>query len=142
MSSKGRCLCGAICFEIKKKIEVIYHCHCSLCRKQTGAAANAATLVPLADFVWKQGQDSIQTYQRETGFTTCFCPQCGSPVPNRLREPHFVWIPLGLLDSPILPTKCLHLCLSSQATWAKEKMAEIPYDALPSWETIQALFDN
>ncbi|WP_446685632.1 GFA family protein [Marinobacter arenosus] len=42
---KGECLCGNVKFEIEEEIRNLYQCHCSLCRKATGAAANAATFV-------------------------------------------------------------------------------------------------
>ncbi|MEB4591355.1 FMN-binding negative transcriptional regulator [Candidatus Thiothrix sp. Deng01] len=46
---KGSCFCGSIAFEISGEIPDLYQCHCSECRKTTGAAANAAaTLVTVA----------------------------------------------------------------------------------------------
>lgn len=35
---KGECLCGNVKFEIEEEIRNFYQCHCSLCRKVTGAA--------------------------------------------------------------------------------------------------------
>jgi hypothetical protein len=39
----GGCLCGAIRYEIDRVFDVMY-CHCSRCRKATGAAALAYVL--------------------------------------------------------------------------------------------------
>ena len=41
---KGECLCGEVAFTIDGELPNFYQCHCSLCRKATGAAANAAPL--------------------------------------------------------------------------------------------------
>ncbi|MBY6193073.1 GFA family protein [Marinobacter hydrocarbonoclasticus] len=49
---KGECLCGSVKFEITEEIRNLYQCHCSLCRKATGAAANAATFVNEHAFRW------------------------------------------------------------------------------------------
>ena len=42
----------------------MYHCHCSLCRKQSGTAANSATLVNETLFEWVCGTDSIGTFKK------------------------------------------------------------------------------
>ena len=48
----GVCLCGAIKFKFStSKIKTIYRCYCSLCRKQSGAASNTATLILSEQFV-------------------------------------------------------------------------------------------
>jgi len=34
---RGSCVCGAIKFEIEKVV-ALTHCHCSICRKESGAS--------------------------------------------------------------------------------------------------------
>jgi hypothetical protein len=44
------CLCKSVEFEVTDTAGAVYQCHRSLCRKQTGAADNAALLVDAARF--------------------------------------------------------------------------------------------
>lgn len=58
---KGECLCGNVKFEIEEEIRNFYQCHCSLCRKVTGAAANAATFVQGTAFRWVSGEKVVSS---------------------------------------------------------------------------------
>ena len=68
----GRCLCGQVNFSIQQKIHTIYHCHCSLCRKQSGTGTNAATLVLQQNFNWESAKNTLHTYKMDSGFTSSF----------------------------------------------------------------------
>ena len=116
----GECLCGAVKFEIDGSLRNLYQCHCSLCRRATGAAANAATFVQGDRFHWVSGEQQIRSYQKPTGFRSDFCCVCGSPVPNRLRNTDMVWVPAGLLDNLVESRIAAHLHLSSSAEWERE----------------------
>ncbi|MAM88590.1 MAG: aldehyde-activating protein [unclassified Hahellaceae] len=114
---KGQCLCGAVSFEIEGKLPNLYQCHCSLCRKVTGAAANAATIVAESAFRWLSGQDRIRSFSRSTGYRSDFCSVCGSPVPNKLNVKDRFWVPAGLLDDARDLAVAVHIHLTSAAAW-------------------------
>ncbi|MDH0564632.1 GFA family protein [Acinetobacter courvalinii] len=139
----GRCLCGAVQFELHlNRIKMIYRCYCSLCRKQSGAASNASTVVPTGAFRWQQGEQLIQTYVKETGFTSCFCRQCGSPVPNALgSKPEIMWIPLGLLQEQFTPELELNFCVNSKVSWAEAHEVLRVFDELPDLNELENYFD-
>lgn len=128
---KGACLCGAVNFDINGELPNLYQCHCSLCRKVTGAAANAATFVRQADFRWLSGQDRITSFQKPTGYRSDFCSTCGSPVPNPLGNSGLVWIPAGLLDGEFTSEIAVHLHLDSSAAWEKDAATCIRFGAGP-----------
>ncbi|MDQ8953377.1 GFA family protein [Acinetobacter rudis] len=140
MAINGHCLCGKIHFLVHKNIQVIYHCHCSLCRKQSGTGANAATLVDEKVFGWCSGTDFISTYKKDSGFTSCFCKSCGSPVPNKVGKSTFIWIPFGLLDEQPTITQRLNFCLNSKSSWAPFISANKEYLELPDWEELENYF--
>ena len=114
---QGSCLCGEVVFEITGPLPALYQCHCSLCRKQTGASANTALAISSDQFSWVAGQHWVSTYKRDSGFTSKFCTKCGSPVPNQIGASSFVWIPAGLLDSPVGLKISAHLFVDSRAAW-------------------------
>lgn len=115
--TNGNCLCGSIQFSISGDLPNLYQCHCSLCRRQSGAASNAATIVPAEQFTWAAGESQIKKWQKPSGMGSHFCGECGSPVPNTLSsDSSLVWIPVGLLDE--VGSKIVaHLCCDSKAGW-------------------------
>ncbi len=95
---KGKCLCGNVSFKLSINELKVYKCFCSLCQKQTGTESNLGTIIPDDKFEFLSGKESITTWVKDSGYTSSFCKCCGSPVPNRLRNRAFYWIPVGLLD--------------------------------------------
>lgn len=96
---EGKCLCGSVSFRLFIDDLKIYQCFCSLCQKQSGTESNLATIVPEKKFEFLSGIGAISSWAKDTGFTSYFCKYCGSPVPNRLRNKAFFWVPVGLLNS-------------------------------------------
>lgn len=140
MSLFGSCLCGVVQFQVRSVIDTIYHCHCGLCRKQTGSGFNAASLVEQSHFSWLQGDQQIRQYQKASGFRSAFCNVCGSCVPNQVNQTSWMWIPLGLLDSDITPIQRLNFCVNSKAAWIESPSADKHYSELPSFTELKAYF--
>ena len=78
----GSCLCGGIKFEIKGPLLRPLNCHCTLCRKQQGAAFRSRARVRRSDFRWVQGEDLMTYYEATPGYRRGFCRVCGSPIIN------------------------------------------------------------
>jgi hypothetical protein len=114
---RGCCLCGEIEFEILGRLPKLYQCHCGLCRKQSGGASNAATVVDAHQMSSIKGAEVIRTWRKNTGFRSDFCVNCGSPVPNPLGDKPYYWIPAGLLDGPLESTVAAHFHVGSKAEW-------------------------
>lgn len=83
----GTCLCGGVKFEITGPLLRPLNCHCSLCRKQHGAAFRSRARVSRNDFHWLQGEELVTYYEATPGYRRGFCRVCGSPICNR-AEPH------------------------------------------------------
>lgn len=128
---RGQCLCGAVEFEVIDPPTKIYQCHCSLCRKQSGAACNAAFIVRQDRLVWHAGQALVSSYTKPSGFRSDFCSRCGSPVPNRVRDTSYVWIPVGLLDGSAPFEIAMHLHVGSKAAWEPAPSGGAVYQHAP-----------
>lgn len=128
---RGQCLCGQVEFELLGSVPKLYQCHCSLCRKQTGSAANAATIVAMKNFRWLSGEERVSSWKKDSGFRSDFCSTCGSPVPNPLRETPYYWIPAGLLQSDRLEIVA-HLFVDSKAGWDILPVTGKHYAGMPS----------
>ncbi|WP_373508935.1 GFA family protein [Thiocapsa sp.] len=129
---QGRCLCGEVSFEISSPSLRYYRCYCSLCRRQTGTGFNTATIVAAQRFRWLGGEEGVGSWTKSSGFRADFCRQCGSPVPNQLRNTSFVWVPIGLLDDAHTAIELVaDICLDSRAVWERvpapaQQFAECP----------------
>ena len=92
-------------------------CHCSQCRKVSGAASNAVIVVPEGDLKWLRGEDLRQVYAKPTGWRTTFCRTCGSSVPQLLPTGGAYWVPAGVLDDDPGLRVGGHIFVASRASW-------------------------
>jgi len=136
---RGSCLCGRVVFEVAASGLRLYQCHCSLCRRQSGAMSNAATIVAASRFRWIAGADSVASWQREGGFRSDFCPTCGAPVPNPLRDLPYVWVPAGLIEDGGRMQVVAHLHTASKAAWDATATGAPCHDTQPDFPALLAL---
>jgi hypothetical protein len=128
---KGSCLCGDVSFELLGDATDLYQCHCSLCRKVTGAGGNVACIVPSAKFSWLTGTGGISSFVRDSGYRSDFCSRCGSPVPNPTRNGEAVWIPVGLFDGQTSARVTKHVFVGSKAAWDEIGGSAIQFHGRP-----------
>ncbi len=126
MAISGRCLCGDVQFEIVKADGPSEICHCTRCRKKSGATSLEMINVRAEDYVLISGADNIRTYEapvlnQPPAYASHFCSRCGSPVPPALPIGEVVEIPAGLFDDDpeVVPDKHIFI------------------DFMPSWHVIQ-----
>ncbi len=96
----GSCVCGVVTYTISPPFMAFQYCHCSRCRKASGAAYAANLFVPTAQFEWTAGEDKVRRFELPTAkyWSHCFCDTCGSALPYLTRTGKAVIIPAGTLD--------------------------------------------
>ncbi|WP_411991952.1 GFA family protein [Agarivorans sp. DSG3-1] len=115
---QGSCLCGAIQVEISGGINSIIHCHCSLCRKNSGTAFATNGFVATKGFKVLKGVEDFGHYQTSPGKVRHFCKVCASPIhSSNQADPSRLRIRLGMLDSAIVERPISHNFVSSKANW-------------------------
>ena len=139
---QGKCLCEKVKFEILGTLPRLYQCHCSQCRKQSGASSNTATVVNKENFHWLSGQQNISAWRHDSGFRSHFCSTCGCPVPNPLGNLPYVWIPVGLLENTGRSDVFAHLFVGSKGDWEKTPSSGIVYDTMPEVSEFVALLQK
>jgi len=96
---EGGCLCGAIRYRATSAPLRGVICHCSICRKHSGAPALAFVHFLRRDFTWLGGEPARY---RSSGFAERgFCPTCGSTL--SMHEEVLVervQVTVGSLDAP------------------------------------------
>ena len=114
---RGSCLCQGVTFQVDGKISDIGYCHCSKCRKVSGANSNAVLITAAKSFIWLQGEDLVKVYEMSDGWASTFCSGCGSPLPMSGAEGKLYWVPVGALDDdPGVPV-AQHIFVDSKASW-------------------------
>lgn len=136
---KGQCLCARVVFELDPPIPDMYQCHCSLCRQVSGAASNAAMIIPAAQFNWIAGQECITQFASDSGFKSHFCSHCGSPLPNLTRADKAYWIPVGLLLESAGIEVAAHLYVESKADWDQISTHSECFAEMPAAESLDRL---
>jgi hypothetical protein len=53
-ATRGSCLCGGVKFEITGPLSSPLNCHCSICRKQHGAAFRSRVRILQSGFRWHE----------------------------------------------------------------------------------------
>jgi hypothetical protein len=129
-SLTGSCLCGAIAWQIETPLNLMSHCHCSMCRKSHGAAFGTYVAGASAGFSWIRGAEHIRRYESSPGFERPFCPTCGSGVAGDPSE-GLVFMPAGCLDDDPVTRPTAHIFVASNPAW-HAITGELPhYDAYP-----------
>ncbi|MFQ1699359.1 GFA family protein [Loktanella agnita] len=115
---KGACNCGAVAFRVDADLRDVYVCHCSICRRYSGAQGIAVVVVPNAAFAWLHGQDNIRSWDKPgADWQAHFCVTCGSALPGP-NDPDRMFIPAGLLDGDDAGMAVAHhIWVGSKAAW-------------------------
>lgn len=106
----GRCLCGAVTFELSGDPIATAVCHCDHCQRQSGGAFSV-NLVAHGSQLTINGE--LQTYEErgdrgdDVYVRRRFCGTCGSPIVSELAKTDgVIAIKAGVLDdrSGVKPT--------------------------------------
>jgi hypothetical protein len=126
----GSCLCGGVRFEAALPFTDANYCHCSRCRKHSGAEASVQGRVPREQFRLLSGEELIRVYEpAEDGAVKAFCSVCGSSLFGR-RWPHGdeIAIRLGTLDGDPEIRPEFRTFVGSAPPWSL-----LPDDGLPRY---------
>ncbi|TKT76757.1 GFA family protein [Aquamicrobium sp. LC103] len=92
----GGCLCGSVRYRCDEPYRYAVHCHCSMCRKSSGAAFMTWVCLPREAFRLTAGtprpRRSSATAQR------AFCPDCGAQIYMDYRGSGTIDVSVGTLD--------------------------------------------
>jgi hypothetical protein len=113
---RGSCLCGAVTYTVPDAFEYALYCHCSNCRRATGAAAKPFAGIRSDRLAVTQGEDRMMRYG-STDNHDAHCGRCGSLLWSLVRDGTYVHVTLGtLIDSPSIRPSA-HIFVGSKAPW-------------------------
>ena len=115
---RGSCLCKRVRFEIQGQLGATSHCHCSMCRKATGAAFGTYAEVKIENLKIVSGAEVIMRYRSSPGVERTFCARCGSTLQFvSEKNPGKVEVALGTLDDDPGIKVSRHIFVASKAPW-------------------------
>jgi hypothetical protein len=114
---EGRCLCGTLRYAIDGPLTSMMNCHCSMCRKQHGAAFATYAVAPASGFRWIAGEDEVVRYQSSAQGSRAFCGRCGSVAPGTIPAMGIVLAPAGNLGGELGRRPEGHMFVGSKAPW-------------------------
>ena len=115
---EGGCFCGFVRYAAGGTPSDETNCHCSICRRTSGAPFVAWFTVRSADFRFSAGQPA-SLRSSEHGVRT-FCPRCGTPLTFRSSHlPDAIDVTICSLDDPERLPPRDHTRASSRLSWVR-----------------------
>ena len=113
---EGGCLCAAIRYRSTVTPVRGVICHCSMCRKHSGAPVLAFVHFPHDAFSWVKGEPT--RYRSSRYAERGFCPRCGSTLSmhEEVLEDR-VQVTLGSLDEPARAKIDDHVWTDDRVAW-------------------------
>ena len=123
---KGSCLCGQTSYEVEDAFDYAMFCHCSQCRRTTGAACKPMGGIPVGKLRLTAGAASVLSFGKGD-IRDVHCGACGSLIYSIVREGAWAHVAYGtLIDPPTLAPQ-EHIFAADRAPWAPIT------DGLPQW---------
>jgi hypothetical protein len=134
----GRCLCGAVTYEVRGPLRDVVLCHCVECRRWSGTGAGAFAAAHDTDLEisgdalrWIDSPDSKRHARRG------FCSECGSSLFWKAPELDRTGIAAGTLDAPTELALGAHIYVHQLADWDALADDGLPRDPgasfVPRW---------
>ncbi len=114
-TATGRCLCGAVRYEVRGPLRDVSACHCEQWRRTSGHYV-AATAVRLDDFALVE-EGGLGWSQSSADARRGFCRTCGSSLFWRHAARDQICIMAGTLDQPTGLTTNLHIFVDQVADY-------------------------
>ena len=131
MTHQGGCHCGAVRYEVAGEPQHVALCHCSDCRKSSGAPMVAWAAFTEEQFKLVEGEPV--TFNSSGAAMRSFCPKCGSGLYYRNAEflPGIVDIQSATLDDPeALPTGA-HIQTAERIGWMETAHSLPAFERFP-----------
>ena len=112
----GGCLCGKVRYKISGSLLGADHCHCSMCRKQHGAAFSTYADFDINGFKWLKGEEITKIFESTSAAGWCFCSECGSTLAGTENR-KITSITLATVDSDVDIKPDSHIFVRSKVNW-------------------------
>ncbi len=116
---EGECYCGEVHYQIDGDIKVMYSCHCSRCRKMSGASCTTNGIVNAEQFRFTKGKEHLAQFGAGE-YGRFVCSHCFTWLYACAPQyPGVMFVPCGTLNTD--PGKQIeyHCWVDSKAPWVE-----------------------
>ena len=114
---RGGCYCGATAYEVEDAFRYAMNCHCSQCRRTTGAAFKPFAGIEIGKLALTKGQDALLIVGDPASAHDVHCAACGSLLYSVVRENAWAHVAMGTLIDPPSIRPQMHIMVGSRAPW-------------------------
>lgn len=115
---EGGCLCGAIRYRARGTPEEPTLCHCSICRRASGAPVVAWATFPTKQIEWLTGEP--RRFKSSAKAERSFCGACGTALTfTFVKSPDRTDVTLASLDRPETIAPRDHIFTSTRIPWMR-----------------------
>ncbi|MGE7993690.1 GFA family protein [Pseudomonas sp. NPDC089554] len=113
---EGGCHCGGLRYRLRGALTDVAHCHCTICRRVSGAPVVTWVTLALGDFQWLN--EEAQCYVAPASCRRYFCGRCGAHVALVTEHsPQSIDVTVATLDRPedVRPNR--HIWVGTRLPW-------------------------
>lgn len=112
----GQCRCRAVTYAVADEFAYAVNCHCSGCRRTTGAAFKPLAGIPIDKLRVTAGEDRTMKFGEGDAYDL-HCATCGSLLFSVVRDGAYGHVALGtLIDAPSIRPSA-HIFVGFKAPW-------------------------
>ena len=129
----GGCLCGAVRWRARGRVLSVTHCHCSMCRRASGAPVLTWASFAADDFALTSG--ALARYDSSPEAWRGFCAACGSQISFGYRSrPDLIYLTVGGFDDPQAVVPERHIWTDDRLLWLElsDTLPRHPGDTPPA----------
>jgi len=116
MNITGGCQCGAVRYRICGELVDASFCHCSMCRKVSGAPVTAWATFPVSAFEYIKGEAGF--YHSSVAAQREYCPHCGAQLVFRFAEnPSELDVSISTMDDVNAVQPEFHIWVKNKVPW-------------------------
>lgn len=130
---RGHCSCGTVQLRVQDAFAYAFYCHCSRCRRRTGAACAAIGGIESDKLQVSAGEAHVRRLGDAPGNDgyLAVCWECCSPLYSLVRERRYAHVPLGMLLDVPSRRPDHHIHVASKASWYEITDGLPQYDVYP-----------
>lgn len=133
----GQCFCGRVQVRVQKALKPPVNCHCSQCRRLSGAAFTTWFSIQ-RDALVISGEDALSTCHPTDNLTRQFCKFCGSHVWTLdQRQPGIAGLHAGTFEGQELPSPKADYFVSHKASWYNMPMGSTCFGGATGFDPVQ-----
>jgi hypothetical protein len=113
----GECSCGSVKYRVADDFAYALNCHCSQCRRATGAAFKPLAGIDRQKLTLVEGEDRLWIYGDEAGAHDVRCARCGSLLYSVVQNGDYAHVAMGTLTNQPSIRPSMHIFTASKAPW-------------------------